>query len=108
MEQIDRTKELETKGIGALLFAYAMPSVISQIIASVYNIADRIFIGQGVGALAIAGLAVTFPVMNIIHAFGALVGVGASARMSIVLGQKDVRWAEKILGNSMLLSLIHI
>ena len=106
VEQIDKTKELETKGIGALLLAYAMPSVISQIIASVYNIADRIFIGQGVGPLAIAGLAITFPVMNIIHAFGALVGVGASARMSIVLGQKDVRWAEKILGNSMLLTFL--
>ena len=83
-----------------------MPSVISQIIASVYNIADRIFIGQGVGALAIAGLAITMPVMNVVHAFGSLIGVGSSARMSIVLGQKDVRWAEKILGNSTVFTLI--
>lgn len=85
---------------------YALPSVISQIIASIYNIADRIFIGQGVGPLAIAGLAITFPLMNIIHAFGSLVGVGASARMSIVLGKKDVKWAERILGNSILLTII--
>lgn len=104
--QIDRTKELETKGIGTLLLAYAIPSVVSQVIASVYNICDRIFIGQGVGALAIAGLAITMPVMNIVHAFGALVGVGAGARMSIVLGKKDVNWAENILGNSVIFTTV--
>ena len=106
MEQIDRTRELETKDIKKLLWAYAMPSIISQIIASVYNICDRVFLGQCVGALAIAGLAITMPIMNIIHAFGTLVGVGSSARMSIVLGKKDVNWAEKILGNSLILTFI--
>lgn len=106
MEELDRTRELETKGIGHLLWIYALPAVVSQIIASIYNIVDRIFIGHGVGALAIAGLAITMPIMNIIHAFGSLVGVGSSARMSIVLGQKDVKWAEKILGNSMILTFI--
>ena len=106
MEDLDRTKELETKGIGHLLWQYALPAVISQIIASIYNIVDRIFIGHGVGALAIAGLAITMPLMNIIHAFGSLIGVGSSSRMSIVLGQKDVRWAEKILGNSMIYTII--
>ena len=95
---MDKTKELETRNIGQLLWIYALPAVISQIIASVYNIADRVFIGHGVGPLAIAGLAITMPVMNVVHAFGSLIGVGSSARMSIVLGQKDVRWAEKILG----------
>ena len=106
MEVIDKTKELETKSIGLLLWMYALPSVISQIIASIYNIVDRIFIGHGVGALAIAGLAITMPIMNIIHAFGSLIGVGSSARMSIVLGRKDVNWAEKILGNSMIFTII--
>ena len=106
MEQLDRTKELETKSIKRLLWMYAMPSIVSQIIASVYNICDRVFLGQCVGALAIAGLAITMPIMNIVHAFGSLVGVGSSARMSIVLGKKDVNWAEKILGNSMLLTFI--
>ena len=104
--QEDRTRELETKGIGALLLMYALPSVVTQIISSVYNICDRIFIGQGVGALAIAGLAITMPVMNIIHAFGALIGVGAGARMSIVLGKKDVNWAENILGNSFIFTIV--
>ena len=106
MEQLDRTKELETKDIKKLLWAYAIPSIVSQIIASVYNICDRVFLGQCVGALAIAGLAITMPIMNIVHAFGSLVGVGSSARMSIVLGKKDVNWAEKILGNSMILTFL--
>lgn len=104
METIDKTKELETQSIRKLLWIYAVPAVISQIIASVYNICDRVFLGQYVGALAIAGLSITLPIMNIIHAFGALVGAGSSARMSIVLGRKDNHWAEKILGNSMLLT----
>ena len=97
-------QKLETRPIGQLLWQYALPAVVTQVVASVYNIVDRVFLGQYVGALAIAGLAITLPVMNIIHAFGSLVGVGSSARMSIVLGRKDVRWAEKILGNSMLLT----
>lgn len=101
---IDNTKEFGTKPIPALLWQYALPAVITQIIASVYNIVDRVFLGQCVGALAIAGLAITMPIMNIVHAFGSLVGAGASARMSIVLGRRDIRWAENILGNSMLLT----
>ncbi len=106
MENIDRTKELETKDIGHLLWVYALPAVISQIIASVYNIVDRIFIGRGVGALAIAGLAITMPVMNVIHAFGSLIGVGSASRMSIVLGKKDKEWAENILGNSLIFTIV--
>ena len=106
MATLDRTKELETKDIKTLLWAYALPSIVSQVIASVYIICDRVFLGQCVGALAIAGLAITMPIMNIIHAFGTLVGVGSSARMSIVLGKKDVNWAEKILGNSLILTFI--
>ena len=102
----DKTKELETERIGKLLLIYALPAVISQIIASVYNLVDRMFLGQCVSALAITGLGITMPVMNVIHAFGSLVGAGAAARMSIVLGRKDERWAEKILGNTMLLTFI--
>ena len=104
---MDKTKELETKKIGRLLWEYALPAVTSQIVTSVYNIVDRVFLGHssdGYGTLYLAALAITFPIMNIVHAFGSLVGAGASARMSIVLGRKDVRWAEKILGNTMLLT----
>ena len=66
MNQLDRTKELETRNIPSLLWMYALPSIVSHIIASVYNIVDRVFLGQYVGALAIAGLAITMPIMNII------------------------------------------
>lgn len=104
MEVIDKTRELETKSIKRLLWIYAMPAIISQVVASVYNLVDRMFLGQCVNALAITGLGVTMPMMNIIHAFGSLVGAGAASRMSIVLGKKDERWAEKILGNSVLLT----
>ena len=104
MERIDRTKELETLKISRLLWMYALPSIVSHIIASIYNIVDRVFLGQYVGALAIAGLAITMPIMNIIHAFGSLVGAGSAARMSIILGKKDYKWAEDILGNSLLLT----
>ena len=103
----DTTKELETKKISSLLWDYALPAVLSQVVTSIYNIVDRMFLGHspdGNGTLYLAALAITFPIMNIIHAFGSLVGAGASSRMSIVLGRKDVRWAEKILGNSVLLT----
>lgn len=106
MEQVDRTKDLGTRDIKGLLWVYALPSIISMLISSVYNIVDRVFLGQCVGALAIAGLSITMPIMNIIHAFGSLVGVGSASRMSIVLGKKDVKWAEKILGNSMLFTIV--
>jgi len=102
----DKTIEFGTEPIPALLLKYALPSVITQIIASIYNICDRAFLGQYVGPDAIAGLAITMPIMNIIHAFGSLVGAGASARMSIVLGKRDIPWAENILGNSVILTFI--
>lgn len=98
---IDTTKELGTRNIRSLLWKYALPAVVTQIIATVYNLVDSIFLGHAPnGPLILAALAITLPIMNIIHAFGSLVGAGAGARMSIVLGRKDVRWAEKILGNS--------
>lgn len=102
---IDTTKELGTRNIGSLLWKYAFPAVVTQVIATVYNLVDSVFLGHAEnGSLILAALAITLPIMNIIHAFGSLVGAGAGARMSIVLGRKDVRWAEKILGNSMWLT----
>lgn len=101
-------RELETKPMGKLLWQYALPAVASQVVTSIYNIVDRIFLGNSIGdgKMLLAALTITFPIMNIIHAFGSLVGAGSSARMSIVLGRKDVRWAEKILGNSVLLTFL--
>ncbi len=106
MEQNRQTTELGTKKVWNLLLQYAIPSVIAMTASSLYNITDSVFIGHGVGALAISGLAITFPLMNLAAAFGAMVGVGASTLMSLRLGQKDYTTANKILGNVFVLNLI--
>lgn len=100
------TLELGTKPVGALLMQYAMPAVIAMTASSLYNMIDRIFIGQVVGPLAISGLAITFPLMNLSAAFGAAVGVGSSTAISVKLGQKDYDIAENVLGNSVTLNII--
>ena len=74
--------------------------------SSLYNVIDRIFIGQGVGALAISGLALTLPIMNLAVAFGALVGIGASSMVSIRLGEGKHREATLILGNALGLNIV--
>lgn len=97
---------LATDNVGKLLLNYSIPAIVSMIVVSLYNIVDRVFIGQGVGAIAISGLALTFPLMTLVAAIGTLIGVGASARMSIVLGMKDMPWARNILGNALFLTII--
>ncbi|KAA6319870.1 Multidrug export protein MepA [termite gut metagenome] len=97
---------LGTENIGKLLIQYAAPAIIATTAASLYNIIDSIFIGHGVGALAISGLALTFPLMNLAAAFGSLVGMGASILMSIRLGQKDYDTARRVLGNVVVLNII--
>lgn len=99
--------ELGRGKISKLLWSYSLPAVVGMLVMSLYNVIDRIFIGQGVGPEAIAGLAITFPVMNISAALGVLIGAGASARVSIKLGAKDKAGAEEILGNSLTLILIN-
>ena len=83
------TLELGTRPVSKLLLQYALPAIIAMTASSLYNMVDSIFIGRGVGALAISGLAITFPFMNISAAFGAAIGVGASTCLSVKLGQKD-------------------
>lgn len=100
------TTDLGVEKLGKLLIQYSVPAIIATSAASLYNIIDRIFIGQGVGPLAISGLALTFPLMNITAAFGAMVGVGASAMVSIRLGQNDRKGATLILGNAVMLNII--
>ncbi len=105
----DNTKAtllLGTQPIGKLLWQYALPAIIAMTASSLYNMIDSIFIGQGVGPLAISGLAVTFPLMNISSAFGAMVGVGGSTMISMKLGQRDYVTAEKILGNVVAMNII--
>lgn len=106
MDNNKATLELGTKPVGRLLIQYAMPAIIAMTAASLYNMVDSIFIGQGVGPLAISGLALTFPFMNLGAAFGAAVGVGASTCISVKLGQRDYKTAQNILGNNVTLNLI--
>lgn len=103
-------KKLGTEPVGRLLMQYAVPAVVAMTASSLYNIVDRIFIGHigtgSEGALALSGLAVTFPLMNLSAAFGAMVGVGGSTLISIKLGQRDYPTAERVLGNVVTLNVI--
>ena len=106
-KQSKNLKELSEAPVGRLLWKYSLPAVVGMLVMSLYNIIDRIFIGQWVGPEAIAGLAITFPVMNLSAALGVLIGAGGAARISILLGAKDHKGAQAVLGNALvLLSLI--
>ena len=98
--------ELGTKPVGQLLWQYALPAIVAMSASSLYNIIDRALIGQIVGPEAIAGLGITFPLMNLSAAFGAAVGVGSSASISVKLGQRDYQTAQNLLGNTVTLNLI--
>ncbi len=100
--------ELGTKPIGSLIRQYAVPGIIAMTASSLYNMVDSVYIGHipGVGSLSIAGLAVTFPLMNISTAFGTLVGVGAATMISVLLGQKNYKVASKVLCNDITLNII--
>ncbi len=100
------TRDLEEKDVGGLMWKFFWPSFVGVFSIALYNIVNRIFIGRGVGSEALAGLAVVFPIMIIIGAFGMLIGVGAGARVSISMGKKDLHFAERVLGNAFLLLLI--
>jgi len=99
-------KALGYEKVGKLLFQYSIPAIIAMTASSVYNIIDRIFIGQGVGPFAISGLALTLPLVNLAIAFGSLVGAGAATLVSIRLGEKRDDEAARILGNTVLLNII--
>ena len=79
MDQSQKLRDLATLPVGRLLWRYSLPAVTGMLVMSLYNVVDRIFIGQGVGPEAIAGLAITFPVINVTTALGVLVGAGASS-----------------------------
>lgn len=100
-----KLRELAEMSVGRLLWKYSLPSVVGMMVMQLYNVIDRVVIGQVVGPKAIAGLAITFPVMNIATALGVLIGAGATARMSLFLGAGDVNGARRILGNSLVLTL---
>lgn len=98
---------LGTESIGKLLIQYSIPAIIGMTMTSLYNIIDSIFIGHGVGAMAISGLAISFPLMNLVIAFCTLVGIGGATISSIRLGQKDLAGATEVLGTVLMLCLIN-
>lgn len=106
MTNTKQATALGTEPIHTLLIRYAVPAIIAMTAASLYNMVDSIFIGQGVGPMAITGLALTFPLMNLAAAFGSLVGVGAATLISVKLGQKDYTTAQCVLGNVLVLNII--
>lgn len=105
MKEHDSPLSLGTDRLSTLLMRYALPSIIAMVSSSLYNMIDSIFIGHGVGPLAISGLALTMPLMNLAAAFGAMVGAGSAALSSIRLGQGNKLAAEQILGNVVLLNI---
>ena len=98
--------ELGTQPVRGLLMKYALPGIIAMTATSLYNMVDSIFIGHGVGAMALSGLTVAKPFMDICAAFGTLVGVGASSLVAIKLGEKDYRSANDVLANVILLNVL--
>lgn len=102
----NRYTELRREKVGVLLKRYSIPAIVSMVVVALYNIVDRIYIGHGVGPMAISGLTLTLPVSSMIAAIGTLVGAGAAARISIVLGMNDLKWARNILGHVPILTCI--
>lgn len=102
---MDRATQLGNEKVSRLLFKFAIPAIVGMLVNALYNIVDKIFVGQGVEPLAIAGIAVGLPINILMMAFGMLVGVGATSLISLRLGEKRVEEAELILGNAMVLSV---
>lgn len=103
---IEKTKELAELNIARLMLKFFIPAFIGVFVNALYNIVDRIFIGQGVGSMALSGISVIFPVMLIVMGFGMLIGIGAGVLVSINMGKRDMNRAEKVLGSSFLLMLL--
>jgi len=103
---MDRTKQLGEESVGKLLWKFSIPAIVGMLVNALYNIIDRIFVGKGVSELAITATTIAFPIMNIIMAFGMLIGIGAAATVSIKLGQQSKKEAEHILGNAFVLIII--
>lgn len=102
----EKTRELAELKISKLMLKFFIPAFIGVFVNALYNIVDRIFIGQGVGSLALSGISVIFPVMLIVMGFGMLIGIGAGVLVSISMGKRDMDKAEKILGSSFLLMIL--
>ena len=109
MTELKKSKNDEQLGsapIGKLLWQFSIPAVVAQIVQAIYNVVDRLYIGQGVNEAALAGLTLTFPFMMILTSFGTLIGVGTGALVSIKLGEGRKEEAERLLGQMVLVKII--
>jgi putative MATE family efflux protein len=100
---MERDRELGTRSIPSLILKFSLPSIIGMLVSALYNVVDRIFIGQSVGPLGIAGATIAFPLMMVQIAFATLIGMGATTLISINLGRQDRETAERVLGNGFIL-----
>lgn len=103
---MDKSKLLGEEKVSKLLWKFSVPAIVGMSVNALYNVVDSIFVGNGVGEIGLAAVAIAFPVMIILMAFGVLIGAGASSLISIRLGQKRISEAEKILGNAYLLASV--
>lgn len=101
-----KTKELAELSVPRLMLKFFIPAFIGVFVNALYNIVDRVFIGHGVGSMALSGVSATFPVMLIVMGFGMLIGIGAGVLVSINMGKHDMNKAEQVLGSSFLLMLL--
>lgn len=106
MKESDGSQFMGTEDIRKLLIKFSVPAIVGMIVNALYNVVDRIFVGQGVNTFALSGITIAFPIMNILIAFAMLVGIGATALISIRLGEGKREEAEKILGNAVSLTII--
>jgi putative efflux protein, MATE family len=103
---VDKTKALEEEKISSLLWKFSVPAVTGMIVSALYNVVDSIFVGRGVGTIALTAVTIAFPVMTILMAVGMLVGVGAATLVSLSLGEKNKDRAEQVLGNAFTLMVV--
>ena len=103
---MDRSKQLGELKVINLLFKFSIPAIVGMLVNALYNVVDRIFIGQGVGSLGIGGTAIAFPIMLIMMAFSMLIGIGANSLVAIRLGQNKKEEAEVIFGNAFVLLVV--
>jgi len=103
---MEENRELGTTGIPSLLWKFSLPSIVGMLVSALYNVVDRIFIGQGVGPLGLAGATIAFPLMQVQIAFATLIGMGATTQISINLGRQDRETAERVLGNGFALIVV--
>ncbi|MCR4434814.1 MAG: MATE family efflux transporter [Clostridiales bacterium] len=103
---MDNMQRLGEEKVSKLLRDFSIPSIVSMLVGALYNVIDRIFIGNSAGSLGIAGITIGFPIMMIQSALGMMVGIGATALLSIKLGQQKRDDAERIVGNTVTLLFI--